>query len=378
MRNRDKILLKKLELNLVIKDNHDRESCKEIDLFIKNEQIINDPKLINNDFGESDEFRYWLFLKNQFNFAISAMHINADKKIYNNVTLYPCKSWDGLNQVLSAQCGDTYTNMYYQGLGLFDEAVKESIQKMSEKKHYLIYSFPNQYALPSYVNRMNFKKVEYGIKTQLKRTSLMSLLFKILPNSPVKIIRLFKSIDPLNKLLKIESILTRQNKQIQFIRTKKIGDEFDEFWRNERKNIKLLNVRDSKFLNWRYLLNKKDFEVYKIIHKKEFSGFFVILELNDPSRPNFKNLWLVDWFYSQKNKVFFEKEILKVLKNHAQKRNIDNIIIQQSESSPLGIKSNFKNVGKSRPLVIHKNEIGNKYLNQLYPWHFTLGDTDHF
>jgi hypothetical protein len=113
-------------------------------------------------------------------------------------------------------------------------------------------------------------------------------------------------------------------KQIQFIRTKKIGDEFDEFWRNERKNIKLLNVRDSKFLNWRYLLNKKDFEVYKIIHKKEFSGFFVILELNDPSRPNFKNLWLVDWFYSQKNKVFFEKEILKVLKNHAQKRNIDN------------------------------------------------------
>ena len=216
------------------------------------------------------------------------------------------------------------------------------------------------------------------MKTQIKRTRLTGVFLNFLSNPSIKTIELLRTLDPLKNLLKIESILTRQNKQIQFIRTKKIGDEFDEFWRNERKNIKLLNVRDSKFLNWRYLLNKKDFEVYKIIHKKEFSGFFVILELNDPSRPNFKNLWLVDWFYSQKNKVFFEKEILKVLKNHAQKRNIDNIIIQQSESSPLGIKSNFKNVGKSRPLVIHKNEIGNKYLNQLYPWHFTLGDTDHF
>ena len=378
MRNRDKILLKKSELSFVIKDTHDRESCKEIDMFIKNEQIINNPELINNDFRESDEFRYWLFLKNQFNFAISAIHINADQKICNNVTLFPSKSWDGVNQVLSAQLADTFTNKSYLGMGLFNQAVMESIRKMSEKHHHLIYGFPNQYSLPVYIKRMNFELVKHGMETQIKRTSLTSVFFKFLPNPSIKTIELLRTIDPLKSLLKIESILTRKNSEIAFIRTNTIDNDFEKFWNNEKGKIKFLNARDSKFLNWRYLLNKKDFEVYKIIHKKEFSGFFVILELDNPSKPNVKNLWLVDWFYSQKNKVFFEKEILKVLKNHAQKRDIDNIIIQQSESSPLRIKSNFKNVGKSRPLVIHKNEIGNKYLNQLYPGHFTLGDTDHF
>ena len=138
MKKRERMLKKKSELSLLLKDNHDSESCQEIDLFIKNEQIIN-TTILNDNLIAYDGYREWLFLENPFHFSVSAIHINSDRKICNNVTLFPTKSWDGFNQVLSAQLADTFTNKSYLGLGLFDQAVMESIHKMSEKHHHLIY-----------------------------------------------------------------------------------------------------------------------------------------------------------------------------------------------------------------------------------------------
>ena len=48
MKKRERMLKKKSELSLLLKDNHDSESCQEIDLFIKNEQIINTTILNDN------------------------------------------------------------------------------------------------------------------------------------------------------------------------------------------------------------------------------------------------------------------------------------------------------------------------------------------
>lgn len=378
MKIREKLLKRKLELKLVVKTQHNDQLCQKINNFIDNEQFNNMSLVRNSKIINHDNPRKWLFMKNNFNFAITAMHLNNEKLIVNNVSIFPCESWDGKNKQLSGQLADTFTNKNYQGLGLFDEAVIASINKSCEKNHNIIYGFPNKYSLPGYINRMNFKIVDNGLLTYIKRVSYMHILLKLIPKISHKKIRLFRKIDPIK--LKILLLLHFQkiDKDILFQESLNIGREYDDLWFACNKDIKSLNVRDSKFIKWRYLKNQKNFKIYKIMYRGVFSGFIATIENYNNEKKALKDLWLVDWFYSVKNKTLFEKEIIKFLKVLAVSCQADNIVIQQSQFSPLSINNGFRHVGGKRNLVIYQNNEGTKFLNKSYPWHFTLGDTDHF
>jgi hypothetical protein len=378
MKIKERLLQRKLKLKLITIDKHDHNSCIEVDKFIYSQLIKNNSNTTDNNLKENNEFRKWLFLKNNFSFAVSAMHLDKNNRIVSNVSLFPCNSWDGESQKLSGQLADTFTNKNFQGLGLFDEAVIAAINKISNKNHNIVYGFPNQFSLPGYINRMNFGKVDNGLITQIKRVSSVSILLKLLPKPSNKILKLLDKVDPIKRILSSQLYLQKKNKNTLFRQTLKIGKEFDDIWVSSNKGIKFLNARDSKFLNWRYLKNKNKFKLYKIIHHQIFSGYIVTLEINDYEKDDLKNLWLVDWFYDAKNKDIFESQIIRFLNRLAVKCKADNIIIQQSQFSPLSIESTFKKIGKKRNLVIYKNNEGKKFLERSNPWHFTLGDTDHF
>lgn len=376
MKIREKLLQRKSKLRFLIKEDQDLNSCKRVDEFIHQQLVKNgslDPKKIS-DFRPG--YRAWLFLSNTFNFAISGIHTNSKGEICNNITLFPCKSWDGQNEILSAQIADTFTDKSYLGLGLFDEAILGAINQISKRQHHLIYGFPNPFSLPGYIKRMNFQRIEQGIVTQIRATSLTRILMRIIPNASAGIVKIFKKVDPLRKLVWLESALAKKNRAINFQYCDVIDDDFYKLWESLSKNINFLNVRNAEFMNWRYLLSDQEFKIYKLKNEAVFLGYIVTLEKTDAL--NIRNLWLVDWLYDQKNKQLCENEIIKFLKKHSVQCKADNIIIQQSENSPLGISCNFKTVGEARPLVIHQNDAGKKYLNKLNPWHFTLGDTDHF
>lgn len=378
MKIREKLLKRKLELRLLVKSNHTDQLCQKINNFIDNEQLSNISKAGNSKIINHNNPRKWLFMKNNFNFAITAIHLNNKKNIVNNVTLFPSESWDGEDKKLSGQLADTFTNKNYQGLGLFDEAVIAAIKKSGEKKHNIVYGFPNQYSLPGYINRMNFKIVDDGLITYISRLSSLHILLKLIPKISCNKLLLFKKIDPIKLKISLHLYFQKIDKCIAFEESLNIGREFDELWSSCNKDIRSLNVRDSKFIKWRYLKNQSNFKIYKIIYQGVFSGYISTLEKYNNEKKALKDLWLVDWFYGVKNKILFEKEIIKFLKTLAVSCEADNIIIQQSQHSPLSIGDGFKCIDGKRNLVIYQNDEGAKFLNKSNPWHFTLGDTDHF
>ncbi len=184
------------------------------------------------------------------------------------------------------------------------------------------------------------------------------------------------------KLFELKNISKKNmhvtKKNIQLREIKKFSNKFDQIAKKNRKKFFYQTVRDSKYLNWRFIFrpDKKyyNFEIIDISNKKNVIGY-IVLKLYKYKTDLYGHI--IDYYIDTNNRHFYEESIVNALNFLKKKKSTIFSLWCQGDDKLLKTIKNlgFKKVSE-RPFIckifnrkkINTNKIKNK-------WYFTMGDT---
>lgn len=156
----------------------------------------------------------------------------------------------------------------------------------------------------------------------------------------------------------------------------KFDKSFDELWSRSKKQYNTLNIRSSKFLNWRYL-DRPDHKYFcfKFIKKNILCGY-IVLKIYQFKK--IKTGHFIDIFMDQSQKNLFENMINFGSKFFTDNNCNDSSLWMQGSTrfQTKLIKLDFK-INSSRPFICRifdKNSYLQNKLNKK-KWYFNMGDS---
>ncbi len=316
----------------------------------------------------------------------SMMVIDAENTIVSTCTVTPKRLWrNGVEQPW-AEIGDTFTDSDYQRKGMFGALVNASRSSAQSAGIKLVYGLPNNQSLPGYVSKLNFiikqdlvlndfyaviSTKAIGLRT---RASKIPLIQKVLCTPT-----LVAASRQLSKL--VLSLIAPKRSQIRIEKQSGFGPEFDRLWQKALPVLLNAQVRDARYLTWRYCKNPFSFVVFVARRENELLGYVVTLTLHHEGNNALSHTILLDWLYEPVSGNAVSKALLFAAINHAFEERADVISAVGCPTSPLPLPfglAGFVRRPHDTPVIFHNNEIGQAVLGDPSPWHFTLSDTDSF
>ena len=148
---------------------------------------------------------------------------------------------------------DTMIDPQYRRQGLFVQLARRLYEQL-EARHdiHLVWGFPNRRSLPGFVNRLGWRMAP-------------PLPLMVRPLRPLAM--LCRSVKPLRRFLKIPEIqkgfpnkpFTIKTSTVRISTLTHFDTAFDQLWKKNVPMNKVIQIRDSRYLNWRYL-GVSDFE----------------------------------------------------------------------------------------------------------------------
>ena len=245
-------------------------------------QII---QLRHKVFGDVDPVRlelstwYWQFRDNP---AGQAFCFLADDKgkIVGQYAVIPTRfNVFGEKRILALSC-DTMTHPAYRRQGMFVELAK-ALYHFLESRHAIttIWGFPNEISLSGFTQRLGWNL-------------LAAYPLRILPLRPLEMIRShvplichrlsgrskFKLKSKIRNNLRRTAIpITRSIPGLTIEPIEKFDESFDELWEIHQNLFPVTQIRDSVYLNWRYLgMPAFDYRPFAVKWKGRVSGYLII------------------------------------------------------------------------------------------------------
>lgn len=180
--------------------------------------------------------------------------IGQEERLAAIYAVFPVWFKIGSRQAIACQSIDTMTDSRYRGKGLFIKLAQAIYERCSSSGIELVYGFPNGNSF-------------HGFGTKLDWRSLDPLPFLLLPlrsrfflrKIPLKILSKAMPDLPLHWGLRP----TRVPEGVIFKPIQRFDDRVDKLWKEFAENVDAAVIRDSRFLNWRFI-DKPD-EDYKVL-----------------------------------------------------------------------------------------------------------------
>lgn len=212
----------------------------EWDWKFKNSKIL----VAINDAGEAVAIRPTVFMKLKFHDQI----INA-----------------GMNV-------DVMTHPQFQRMGIFSTLVKKSYQKLKDLNIKVVYTFPNELSFPGYVKSIKWVKVS-SIPLLVKPIRTKNLLAQYIKNST-----LCSILSPFVNLgfSIIFHSRTIESSNLSIKKIERFNSDFDSLWKEVSSRFNISVVRDSEFLNWRYVDRPGyHYEIFSAYEDEKLVGYVV-------------------------------------------------------------------------------------------------------
>lgn len=153
---------------------------------------------------------------------------------------------------------------------------------------------------------------------------------------------------------------------------------FDEFWQKESKNYEIIIVRDSQYLNWRYIQNPISYKIYCIEQDESIKGFIVL----KCSQEEVKRGRIVDIFVESGEERIINLFITAAI-NYFLEEKIDIITTWMMEHRSIFQvlkKKGFIKRKTTQDFVVRSltPDISNEYLKEKCRWYITMGDSDYY
>jgi hypothetical protein len=166
--------------------------------------------------------------------------------------------------ILAAQSLDTLTDFNSRGKGFFVECAKSNYDFIENDGVSFVFGFPNKNSFGGFVSKLGWK-------------SLDPVPFLFLPLNINYFIRRVKFL----KFLKLPKFnfnnYIHQNDKLLINDLTLFTSEYDSLWDKFSSNISISVVRDSKYLNWRFIDNPtENYLIYSATYNDSLVGFIVI------------------------------------------------------------------------------------------------------
>lgn len=183
---------------------------------------------------------------------------------------------------------DVMTHPDYQRMGIFSSLVDESFKKLNEEKIHIVYTFPNNFSFPGYQKRIKWNHVA-SIPLLVKVINPKNVVNYYITNSYVQ-----KCINPLastfNRMLSKNNKHNVKNLLIEEVTF--FDKDYDRLWQELSNQFEIAVVRDSNYLNWRYL-ERPDYN-YKAFSARRDGNLTGYIVLREDNLFNFKLGLIVD------------------------------------------------------------------------------------
>lgn len=238
--------------------------------------------------------------------------------------------------------------------------------------------FPNNTSVQVIINKGNWFEIS-KIPLYFRPLNFCSLINNYIKNN------FFSKI--LGKFFNfLHSLLFKKEKEVDDISIERIfefGEEFDDLWNLVRKKIKIAVIRDSTYLNWRYIQKpEENYIIFNIKKNKELKGYIV---LKIAQKFGLKIGLIIDILADPTNILYVNCLINHVIL-YFQKMKTDLISVIMYPNhvylkslKKLGFIKVFKKLMPQKFYFVAKannNEVIEKFIKNPKNWYITWGDTD--
>lgn len=226
-------------------------------------------------FGDIDPVRSdmaawsWQFQDNPAGHAW--IFLAEDRGVVGQYAVIPTRMlWKGREMVCAFSC-DTMTHPAYRHQGMFT-ALADELYRFISQQHdvHTVWGFPNVQSLPGFTRRLN-----WNIITRYPLT--------IIPLRPFRMLTSFiryrhGSVElPAKKFIQYPSEPYRILPGLDIVPIREFSDAFDELWNRHKPTSRIVQIRNSRYLNWRYAaLPKFGYASFAVHCQHHLSGYLVI------------------------------------------------------------------------------------------------------
>ena len=317
-----------------------------------------------------------------------AMAIQDSGETISICTVTPKRLWRNGTEQFWGEVGDAFTDPAYHRKGMFTVLVNANRAMAQAAGVDIIYSVPDDQSmsLPPFI-----KKCDFAVKEDLK----FSNHFAILGTKAIAARGLVSRVAWLRRMLgssvgaaasrgifsRLLALALPRNPHVEVAVERTFGTEFDVFWQRVRNALPNAQVRDARYLNWRFGESPFPFKVLVARVAGEIVGYAATLTVRHAGEDAFSHAILLDWLYDASG----AQETGAVLLSATMKQAIeDKADVVSAVACTTGVlKMPFARCGFMRrprdmSVVLHRNPAGRALLDDPSPWHFTLSDTDAF
>ncbi len=280
----------------------------------------------------------------------------------------------GSKVLLSAQNIDMAVLARYRSGGTFLTMHEKAMEKGPRKKAALCYGFPNETA--------------YRLASCLEYTGVCPIfnLTKVL--NPVPYIQ-----QKIGKRLPIQSAgiigkrvmawlykrrLALYPDSTTLVEVERFDRGFDEFWDREADHYPIAVIRDSAYLNWRYVDCPSAYKIFCVEKDHSVKGFIVLKYLKDKGVKRGKIVdILVEWGHNA-----VAEQLLDQGMSYFADQNVDVVSTWVFDHWPIFaafIKKGFSKRKAPHYLVVNAKavDIPGEYFFDSSRWYVTMGDSDY-
>ena len=332
--------------------------------------------ITKQNYGEieiSDEkFLQWQYFKNPVGDALIKLAKSENNEIVGQYIIIPMKIKVDKEIIKGTLSLNTLTRKDYRGKGIFTGLAESAYKQCKEDGLDFTYGFPNQNSYLGFVKKLRFSDLG-SIPLMLYPLNIENLILKKF-NS--------RFLAALAKPFKC--MFNFELKDYNDIKIEQIYDNeiFDTFWQEVKDKYRIIGVRDSKYINWRYR-DVPDRE-YNIIgaYKEDKLVAYSVLRYSEIL--NFKCGMIVDFIVKEGEilaGIQLLKEAILKFKNNGMEL-VGCLMRENAEEYKILKKSKFIKCPKflePQPFkIIYRNHLNDKRkeLEDIDNWFLTMGDYD--
>ena len=335
-------------------------------------------KLRQSVFGDLDPVRLkestwqWQFQNNPSSKTVCFLAESNGEIVGQYVTIPTRFSIHGKKTRVAFSC-DTMIHPEYRRQGMFSALAREVYNHLETQCNInLVWGFPNDQSLPGFTGQLGWRM-------------LPTIPLMVMPIRPLPMI--FNALPLLNKMLKSPPAPIETNTDIAFP-TKIQGlhispiehfdEAFDALWQNHSTIAPVIQVRDRRYLQWRYIsVPEFGYRPFAVLHDGRLLGYLVIRMM--ALKGQMFGV-LVDVFPFPMESVLVIHEIFSFSRQYVKAHGGDFLtcLLPQREAGILK-RAGFRRVPEiinPKPWRLGYRWVGKGPSEDLDDWHVTYGDTD--
>lgn len=318
----------------------------------------------------------WEFKDNPSGPAEILLAVDGDR-IVGHYAVIPQRFKIRDRRIMATLSLDTMVHPDYQGQRIFTRLAADSYEQIARKGMPMTYGFPNKNSIHGIVNKLNWEEI--AVLPVLQKTIDSEKVISRALGSRLA----GKAGSLLMGKKRVRAEPPTEGKEWRIERITSFGLEFDEIFERGAASMDVILVRDSRYLNWRFIQKpENDYECFCISGPKGIYGY-IVFKIDE--KFDFNSAFIMDYF-SRGDEPHLDGRLISWGTDYLNYRGVDIIVVAMFSHIPyfrfFRKRGYFRIPRRLFPKDIHfcarKNadDIDFELLRRKRSWYLTWGDTD--